>query len=95
VLHLFFNVLPALPSGVLIHVHDVFLPFDYPKQWIIDRRWEGFREQYVVHALLQGSREYEVLWPGHYLQRTLADFSSYFEFRPQGLAASLWLRKLA
>jgi hypothetical protein len=49
----------------------------------------------VVHALLQGSLEYEVLWPGHYLQRTLADFSSYLEFRPQGLAASLWLRKLA
>jgi hypothetical protein len=95
VLHLFFNVLPVLPSGVLIHVHDVFLPFDYPKQWIIDRRWEAFREQYVIHALLQGSREYEVLWPGHYLQRTLADFSSYFEFRPQGLAASLWLRKVA
>ncbi|HEY7246018.1 MAG TPA: class I SAM-dependent methyltransferase [Xanthobacteraceae bacterium] len=95
VLHLFFNVLPVLPAGVLIHVHDVFLPFDYPKEWIIDRGWECFREQYLVQALLQGSREYEVLWPGHYLQRTFASFSRCFDFRPQGLAASLWLRKLA
>src|SRR3546814_9825172 len=35
--HLFTTVLPTLQQGVRIHVHDVFLPDDYPPQWEIGR----------------------------------------------------------
>src|SRR5438876_644437 len=39
VLHLFLNVLPSLRPGVLVHVHDVFLPFEYPQEWVVGLRW--------------------------------------------------------
>jgi predicted O-methyltransferase YrrM len=94
VVHLLLNIIPALKKGVLIHFHDIFLPYEYPRQWIIDNVWD-WNEQYIVQALLQGSGEWDVLWPGHFLQRTLPEFSAYFEFKPQGMASSLWLRKVA
>jgi Methyltransferase domain len=94
VLRLLLNVLPALENGALIHLHDIFLPYEYPRRWMIDFLWK-WNEQYLVQALLQGSNQFEVIWPAHYLQRTLPDFERYFDHRPQGLAGSLWLRKIA
>ena len=44
------RILPALPAGVLVHVHDVFLPDDYPADW----EWRGYNEQLGVAALIQG-----------------------------------------
>ncbi len=95
VLHLVFNVLPKVKSGVLIHFHDIFLPYDYPREWIIDRRWSQFQEQYLVQALLQDSLVYEVLWPGHYAQRTLPNFADYFAGYCGRFGSSLWMRKLS
>jgi hypothetical protein len=94
VVRLLLNIVPALNEGVLIHFHDIFLPYEYPRQWVIDYRWD-WNEQYLVQALLQGSNQFEVLWPGHFLQRTLPDFADHFHLKPQGTASSLWLRKIA
>ncbi len=47
---LFGQILAALPAGVLVHVHDIFLPDDYPRDWI----WRGYNEQQAVAALLAG-----------------------------------------
>ena len=49
---LFNRVLPALKRGVLVHVHDIFLPDDYPPEW----EWRGYNEQLGVAALLAGTR---------------------------------------
>jgi hypothetical protein len=87
------KVVPVLRPGVLIHYHDIFLPFDYPREWVVENRW-SWNEQYLVQALLDGSYRLEVVWPGHFLQRTLTGFESHFGFRPHGRASSLWLRKL-
>jgi hypothetical protein len=84
------QVLPALPSGVLVHVDDIFLPYDYPQAWI-DAGW-GWTEQYLVQALLDGTDRYEVLWPGHYFQRTRPEFASHFPQLGARMAKSLWLR---
>jgi len=94
VVRLFLNVLPMLPAGVLIHVHDIFLPFDYPQAWVCDHRW-AFNEQYLVQAVLQDSSEWEVLWAGHFLERTMPNFSAHFPHMTGRHASSLWLRKLA
>ena len=96
VVTLFLDVLPRLHSGVVIHVHDIFLPFEYPREWIIRNTLNvNWSEQYLVQAMLQGSDQFEVLWPGHFLQRTLPDFASHFGSNPVGIAKSLWLRKLS
>lgn len=92
VLFLFLEILPCLRPDVLIHVHDIFLPYEYPRQWLVEHKW-NWTEQYLTHALLQSSTQYDVLWAGHYFQRTVPDFSSRFVCWQGASAKSLWLRK--
>lgn len=92
VVFLYLVVLPDLPSGVVIHIHDVFLPYEYPKEWIVEKR-RGWNEQYLVQALLMFTDAFEVLWAGHFLQRTRMDFRQYFPHMNGRQAQSLWLRK--
>jgi hypothetical protein len=47
---LFNRVLPGLPAGTLVHIHDIFLPDDYPAAWA----WRGYNEQLAVAPLLTG-----------------------------------------
>ncbi|MEM8730401.1 MAG: class I SAM-dependent methyltransferase [Pseudomonadota bacterium] len=90
VAHLFCRIIPALPSGVVIHVHDVFLPYEYPKRFFYD--CPGWGEQYMLHALLQGGG-YEILWPGYYLQQACPDARAALPFLSGGRAQSFWIVK--
>lgn len=56
----FFEVLPRLAPGVVVHVHDVFWPGDYPDEWIFERG-QTWNEQYVLQAFLMFNREFELL----------------------------------
>ena len=58
---LFNHVLPTLQRGVIVHVHDVFLPDDYPPEW----EWRGYNEQLGIATLIQGGG-YKLLWSSHY-----------------------------
>jgi Methyltransferase domain len=92
--YLFFDVLPVLRPGVLVHVHDIFLPDDYPKVWAIDqgRHWN---EQYLVRAFLQFSAEWEVVWASHFMgTRHTAALQRVFPRYPSlGGGGSLWFRR--
>ena len=57
--HLLFRVLPRLPIGVLVHIHDCFWPWQYPEEWLRQRR--DWNELYYVHAFLIGNRDWEVV----------------------------------
>ncbi len=59
--HLYFEVLPRLAAGVRIHVHDIFLPHDYPQDWAVtdNRSWN---EQYLLRALLMYSQAFRVVF---------------------------------
>lgn len=63
--HLFFEVLPRLASGVNVHLHDIFLPHDYPRPWVVDEN-RGWNEQYVLRALLVGGRNFDVVFGTSY-----------------------------
>jgi hypothetical protein len=60
VLFLYLRVLPQLASGVLIHIHDIFTPFDYPERWLVDKVC-FWNEQYLLEALLSENPHYRVL----------------------------------
>lgn len=90
VVHLFCRIIPALPPGVVIHVHDVFLPYEYPKRFFYD--CPSWGEQYLLHALLQGGG-YEILWPGYYLQQERPDAMAALPFLSAERAQSFWVRK--
>ena len=85
------EVLPALPAGVLVCVDDIFLPYDYPEAWVVQAGWQ-WTEQYLVQALLGATARYEVLWAGHYFQRTLPGFGGHFPQMRHRVAKSLWMR---
>jgi hypothetical protein len=61
--HLMFEVLPRLPAGVHIHFHDIFLPFDYPRDWVL-KLGLYWNEQYMVRAMLTLTRGFRVTFYG-------------------------------
>ena len=65
VVHLVLEVLPRLADGVVVHVHDVFWPDDYPQGWV--RAGFGWNEQYLLQAHLAGNARAHVLALGHWL----------------------------
>ena len=90
VCHLLLNVVPRLRPGVLLHLHDVFLPYDYPQAWI-ESGW-NWSEQYLVQAMLQFGGRFQVVWPGYYVQKSRPDIMARLDFLKRGTAQSLWLR---
>lgn len=56
---IFFNILPVLPSGVIIHFHDIFFPFEYPEDWILSGK--NWNEIYLLRAFLQNNDKYKAL----------------------------------
>jgi hypothetical protein len=63
--HLVFEVFPRLRRGVRIHIHDVFLPAEYPKEWVLEEN-RSWNEQYVIRALLMHSTAFRVLFGCYY-----------------------------
>lgn len=92
----FLEVLPQLAPGVIIHIHDIFLPVDYPEEWVVSRH-RFWNEQYLLQAFLCGNRDFEVLWGGAWLHhyhsdRLVEGFPSYDP--KKNIPASFWIRKL-
>lgn len=86
---IFCRILPSLSPGVIVHVHDVFLPYEYPLSFARD--YSDWGEQYLVQALCLAG-DYEVLWPGYHLQRDRADLHEQLPFLKDGQAQSFWFR---
>lgn len=72
VLHEFLQILPSLESGVIVHVHDIFTPRDYPKFWLKDMNllWN---EQYLLEAFLTSNNAWEVIGSLNYLHHNYAN----------------------
>ena len=64
--YLFLEVLPRLNPGVIVHVHDIFLPFEYRRDWVLDE-FRFWTEQYLLQAFLTFNSEFEVLLANSYL----------------------------
>ena len=67
VLFEFFQILPILKKGVLVHVHDIFSPKDYPKEWILDKHclWN---EQYLLEAFLMFNTQFRIIGALNFLK---------------------------
>ena len=57
--YLFFKVIPLLNKGVIIHIHDVFFPFEYPVEWL--KQGRAWNESYFLKAFLQFNSDFEIL----------------------------------
>jgi hypothetical protein len=92
----YLGILPRLSPGVVVHVHDIFFPRDYPKKWVMEG-W-GWNEQYMLQAFLVFNNAYEVVWGTYWmLDRHRDTLSQAFPgiADPKHLpGASFWIRRL-
>lgn len=96
VLHLFQRLLPQVAPGVLVQVHDVFTPRDYPASWVIDDR-RLWNEQYLMEAFLAFNREFEVLlavnWLANEHRDRLAEACPMLMRKPAKQPGAFWMRR--
>lgn len=92
----FLEVLPLLKKGVVVHIHDIYLPYDYP-QFMCDR---FYSEQYGLAAfLLANPEKYKVILPNYFISedKELSEFMAPIWEHPnlQGVerhGGSFWLQ---
>ena len=87
------RVLPRLPGGVIVHIHDIFLPFDYPPVW----GWRAYNEQQGVLPLMTTGAYaplFSSVWARQRLGERLAQsVVARLPMPKEAMSTSLWLEK--
>ena len=89
-----FEILPGQPSGVLIHFHDIFYPFEYPRDWVLNSKGFGWNEAYILRAFLSHNPDFEIVAFNTFLQEFHA--SRFAENMPaclENTGGSIWIRR--
>jgi hypothetical protein len=88
-----FEILPRLASGVLVHFHDMFWPFEYPRSWVVEEN-RSWNELYAVRAFLANNSEWKIVMFNDYFAKLEHDLveRTYPAFlkNPGG---ALWIQK--
>lgn len=90
---LFLDVLPRLAPGVIIHIHDIFLPDGYPPSW----EWREYNEHQATAPLIFGGG-FDLLFSSHYAASRMKDaaqmkFINSLPLQPGAMETSLWLQR--
>jgi predicted O-methyltransferase YrrM len=72
-LFIYFQILPILKKGVLIHIHDIFTPRHYPQEWLT-KKMRFWNEQYLLEAFLYNNSEFKISFTLNHLVKT--DYSA-------------------
>ena len=92
VCYLVLEVLPRLSKGVIVHFHDIFLPFDYPREWL-EQRHLFWNEQYLVQAFLMHNQRVRILLANSFMgKRHRALLEQTFPGSEGIGGGSLWLQ---
>ena len=90
--YLVFEILPRLKPGVVVHIHDIMWPFEYPKEWLMEGR--AWNEAYIVRAFLQYNEAFDIVlfnsYVGHCFRGLLEELMPRFL---ENTGGSLWLQK--
>jgi predicted O-methyltransferase YrrM len=89
--HILFEILPQLKSGVLIHFHDIFYPFEYPREWVFGGR--NWNEAYLLRAFLMSNNEYSIEFFTSFILKHHRDKLDAFPDMFKNSGASFWLKK--
>jgi len=97
----FLEILPRLKKGVLVHVHDIYFPLDYPKK-LITQDFKFYNEQYLLQAFLAFNQEFSTFWVSQYMYRRHFEliWKHFSEFLPGGKSpesaeknVSFWMKR--
>jgi predicted O-methyltransferase YrrM len=92
--YFFFKILPRLKPGVIIHLHDIFLPEEYPESWIFERG-QTWNEQYLLQAFLMNNSAYSILIANRFLLNCQpVELETHFKGIQPILGCSFWMQKL-
>jgi len=101
VLYILFSILPQLKRGVIIHFHDIFWPFEYPENWLLEegRAWN---ESYFLRSFLQYNTAFEILYFNSFmalhheelLKKTMPDIFKMPSSKVVSGNSSLWIKKV-
>lgn len=87
-----FDILPRLAPGVHLHFHDIFYPFEYPKEWVYEGR--AWNEDYILRAFLAFNSAFDIVlfgtWLARFHRQLLAELMPLTLENPGG---SLWLTR--
>lgn len=87
-----FKILPTLNSGVIIHFHDVFYPFEYPKSWVSEGR--NWNEDYLLRAFLSYNNQFEIVLFSHFIHQHHKAAFKEMPLTYKNTGGNLWIRKM-
>jgi hypothetical protein len=93
--YLYFEVLPRLASGVHMHIHDIHMPHEYSREWVIDEN-RSWNEQYLVRALLMFSNGFRVTFGCNFAHSKFPELVRQALKLPNGRSfggGSLWIER--
>jgi hypothetical protein len=97
--YLILDVLPRLAPGVIVHFHDIGLPYEYPKVYAMNSKFRVFwTEAYLLQAFLCFNSQFEILLAMNYLMTKHLDvfrqaFPFYDPYRHRANSGSFWIRR--
>ena len=87
------EILPVLAHGVHIHFHDVFFPFEYPQEWLLEGR--AWNEQYILRAFLEYNNNFKIIMFNTYLENMFEEkIKNRFPLLYKNTGGSIWLKKI-
>ncbi|MBX9693637.1 MAG: class I SAM-dependent methyltransferase [Cyanobacteria bacterium] len=92
----YLEILPRLRKGVLVHIHDIFLPSEYPREWIF-KHLRFWNEQYLLQAFLTHNSAFEVVWGGSFMHLKHSDrlAKAFRSYSPKTTwPGSFWIRRV-
>jgi len=90
--YLIFEILPSLKKGVLIHFHDIFYPFEYPKDWVLDGR--SWNEDYILRSFLMYNDSFKIILFPNFLHTLHKECFASMPNCYKNSGGSFWLQKV-
>jgi hypothetical protein len=93
--HLYLNILPSIPVGVYVHIHDIRLPFEYPQSWVLEGH-KHWTEQYLLHMFLAFNQSFEVIFASNYMFNKQKEkmISALPGLDESGWPGAFWIRRI-
>jgi predicted O-methyltransferase YrrM len=93
-LFIYFQILPILQKGVLIHIHDIFTPRHYPLEWLT-QKMRFWNEQYLLEAFLYNNTGFKILFTANHLVKSDFDVAkkTLIHLKDDSEPSSFWMEK--
>lgn len=92
--HLFFQILPRLAPGTIVHLHDIFPGFEYPMDWL--KQGRAWNEQYILRAFLTFNASFKIkLFGSHMIHRDPEWFRTHMPLCLKNPGGAFWMERVA